>query len=1034
MKWRSFLVGSVALLVLCMVVACAADHGWAGNAVPDSRYARLTRGVNVTGWFQFNAIWPFTVTDAQLLKSIGFNHVRLNVDPRWLLTRYNSSTFVGQTLANLDAALDLFLTTDLAVMLDLHADAAFGADLLSGPDRQAEFVGLWRSLAERYANRSPEHIFFDIMNEPGNGFTAEFWAGFQNQAIQEIRARAPFHTILVTPVSFSSLSALLAMPLVADPNVIYQFHYYDSFTFTHQGAQNSEAGFPDWVRNLTGVPYPAYLAAAMVSSIADPIGRAQVQQYIDARWDALKHDRAMHRVAVWAQANGVRVVMNEFGFAKPNPPVDSRLRWLHDVRVAAERYGIGWTKYDYAGTQFGMVAPSGIRTPDAGVLAALGFEAWTFPDPPPPDYSFSGIESILSGPSPAGGEALAAADLNGDGLPDLVATRMNFPPQEDRPIEVLLNVGGGLFRDVSSTIIGGPPTVRFVSQIVTGRFDQSGRLGVFFAEMGPADATPSGGQSKLLLPVGADGFVNATANLPQQLAVTNRADAADIDGRGVMSLILFNGFSQPRKPLQLLINDGSGRFTIENSRLPATLVDTSHGGNFFVAGTFIPRQSSNRPDLVLVGDPSTTSVLLHNDGTGRFAIGGALPPKPFGGQASPQSVVAADLNGDGHADLIIANTQTNPFGGGHIQILINNGDGTFRDETDARITQISQSNAIRAIYLTPITASGQLDMLIQRVGAAPILKVNRGGGFFDASSILPPDTSGNWVAVPVDLDGDRAVDVAIAGGNGRYLGLFNQLWPAAVAESPLAAAVLPASRSVQIGTAATVFATIINVGTTTALQCGIAPVTTLPAQFTFQATNPSTNQATGAVNAPVDILPREAQSFVIALVPGVAMPPTDLALSFDCANASRASIYSGLNTLLFSASATPVPDIVALAATQSADGIVNVPASIGAGAFAVATVNVGASGSITASADTGGAVLPVGVFLCQTDPVTGQCISPVGPTVTTVVGAGETPTFAIFLGAAGSIPFDPAHNRVFVRFKDAGGVTRGATSVAVRTQ
>lgn len=46
----------------------------------------------------------------------------------------------------------------------------------------------------------------------------------------------------------------------------------------------------------------------------------------------------------------------------------------------------------------------------------------------------------------------------------------------------------------------------------------------------------------------------------------------------------------------------------------------------------------------------------------------------------------------------------------------------------------------------------------------------------------------------------------------------------------------------------------------------------------------------------------------------------------------------------------------------------------------------------------------------------------------------DTPTFAIFIGAAGTVPFDPARNRVFVRFNDSAGVTRGSTSVAVRTQ
>jgi hypothetical protein len=93
-----------------------------------------------------------------------------------------------------------------------------------------------------------------------------------------------------------------------------------------------------------------------------------------------------------------------------------------------------------------------------------------------------------------------------------------------------------------------------------------------------------------------------------------------------------------------------------------------------------------------------------------------------------------------------------------------------------------------------------------------------------------------------------------------------------------------------------------------------------------------------------------------------------------------------------------------------------------------------AGGIISASADTGNTTPPVVISLCETNPPTGQCISAIGPTVTTQINANATPTFGIFVQGNGTVPFDPAANRIFVRFRDGGGVTRGSTSVAVRTQ
>jgi hypothetical protein len=98
-------------------------------------------------------------------------------------------------------------------------------------------------------------------------------------------------------------------------------------------------------------------------------------------------------------------------------------------------------------------------------------------------------------------------------------------------------------------------------------------------------------------------------------------------------------------------------------------------------------------------------------------------------------------------------------------------------------------------------------------------------------------------------------------------------------------------------------------------------------------------------------------------------------------------------------------------------------------------LNVGASATaITAAANTGSAALPLALTICQTNPSTGACLQPPGPTAVAAINANATPTFSIFATASGGIVNSPAVNRIFVQFTDAGGVVRGSTSVAVRTQ
>jgi hypothetical protein len=250
----------------------------------------------------------------------------------------------------------------------------------------------------------------------------------------------------------------------------------------------------------------------------------------------------------------------------------------------------------------------------------------------------------------------------------------------------------------------------------------------------------------------------------------------------------------------------------------------------------------------------------------------------------------------------------------------------------------------------------------------------------------------------------------------------------------LVAAVLPTSRSVEIGATPTAFATIINAGPTDATTCTIAPATSIPASFLFQTTDPTTNALTGTPNTPVNIAAGQAGTFVVAFTPTAALNPTNVAFTFTCANApSPVATITGVNTLNLSASSSPVPDIVALAA--SADpGYVDIPRATGTGDFAVATVNLGSASQITAAANTGTANLPVSLLVCETDPTNGNCLARPQTNVTTNIAANATPTFGIFVTGSAPVPDLPGVNRVFVTFTDAGGVLRGETSVAVRTR
>jgi hypothetical protein len=252
--------------------------------------------------------------------------------------------------------------------------------------------------------------------------------------------------------------------------------------------------------------------------------------------------------------------------------------------------------------------------------------------------------------------------------------------------------------------------------------------------------------------------------------------------------------------------------------------------------------------------------------------------------------------------------------------------------------------------------------------------------------------------------------------------------------SPLLAAVAPSSRSVQVGNFATAFAVILNNSGTTAQGCGLAPVTAVPANFSFQTTDPTTNSLIGTANSRVSIPPGGSQTFLMAFQANGPFPGNDVKVGYDCAGLDATGSIVGVNTLRLIFDANPVADMIAVGDTVSHDGFARIPGVGGTGIFVIASTNIGVATPITANVCMFDPSMQLQLTICETDVQTALCKSTPSPTVTRTINHNENTTWTAFLSANVPVAADPARNRVVFEFRDSDGNVRGSTSTAVTTQ
>jgi aryl-phospho-beta-D-glucosidase BglC (GH1 family) len=371
-RWACFLLLSLATTL------SAQDPPARSPGLPWQRLEHLRRGINASEWFaqvydpkgytkEHFQTWT-TARDIGLIEAMGFDHVRLSVNPQPMFRHNQADEIPADYLGYLDDAVKMILDRGLAVVIDMHPESDFKAQL-AHDDFVEQFSDYWRALARHYSKLDPERVFFEILNEPELSDPYR-WYGIEAKLASAIREGAPQNTIIAAGARWSDDDDLVLLEPLRDPNVIYNFHFYESHIFTHQGATWGE----NYWHFLKRVPYPSSLAGAEEAAASEPdaLNRLRVIRYGLDHWDATRIDAEISQVADWAKQHGVPVVCNEFGVYREYADPKDRAAWITDVRTSLERHGIGWALWDYSGG-FGVVTKNdGKAVADAVTVKALG--------------------------------------------------------------------------------------------------------------------------------------------------------------------------------------------------------------------------------------------------------------------------------------------------------------------------------------------------------------------------------------------------------------------------------------------------------------------------------------------------------------------------------------------------------------------------------------------------------------------------------------------------------------------------------------
>jgi len=221
---------------------------------------------------------------------------------------------------------------------------------------------------------------------------------------------------------------------------------------------------------------------------------------------------------------------------------------------------------------------------------------------------------------------------------------------------------------------------------------------------------------------------------------------ADVNGDGKLDLICARGNTSM---LYVWTNSGGGIF-VSNAAYAV--------GSFPYQVIAADVNNDGWPDLITANNSGKSLTVLTNDGSGNFVLASTLP---LGSPSAPQSVAAADFNGDGRLDLVCANSLSASF-----TVWTNSGNGNFVSNVTF-ITGTPGMNVPTWVTTADVNGDGKPDIIgvCGTSGTYLFIWTNSGVGGF-ASAPAPYISSGISCVVAADVNNDGKPDLVLANSTG----------------------------------------------------------------------------------------------------------------------------------------------------------------------------------------------------------------------------------------------------------------------------